>query len=144
MAEIIRQNSPFVCRIVSKNEAVELFRKMGEDYKVELLGEIPDEEVSLYEEGGFVDLCRGPHIESAGKVTAFKLLSIAGAYWRGNEKNKMLQRIYGTSFPDKKDLTKYLDFLNDYCVQTFEHCRCILARQRKKQDAPENLWHIFS
>lgn len=121
MAEIIRQNSPFVCRIVSKKEAVELFRKMGEDYKVELLGEIPDEEVSLYEEGGFVDLCRGPHIESAGMVTAFKLLSIAGAYWRGNEKNKMLQRIYGTSFPDKKDLTKYLDFLEE--VKKRDHRR---------------------
>ena len=121
MAEIIRQNSPFVCRIVSKKEAVELFRKMGEDYKVELLGEIPDEEVSLYEEGGFVDLCRGPHIESAGMVTAFKLLSIAGAYWRGNEKNKMLQRIYGTSFTDKKDLTKYLDFLEE--VKKRDHRR---------------------
>lgn len=121
MAEIIRQNSPFVCRIVSKKEAVELFRKMGEDYKVELLGEIPDEEVSLYEEGGFVDLCRGPHIKSAGMVTAFKLLSVAGAYWRGNEKNKMLQRIYGTSFTDKKDLTKYLDFLEE--VKKRDHRR---------------------
>jgi len=121
MAEIIRQNSPFVCRIVSKKEAVELFRKMGEDYKVELLGEIPDEEVSLYEEGGFVDLCRGPHIESAGMVTAFKLLSIAGAYWRGNEKNKMLQRIYGISFRDEKELKKYLVFLEE--VKKRDHRR---------------------
>jgi threonyl-tRNA synthetase len=121
MTEIIRQNSPFVCRVVSKKEAVELFRNMGEDYKVELLGEIPDEEVSLYEEGGFVDLCKGPHIESAGMVTAFKLLSIAGAYWRGDEKNKMLQRIYGTSFPDRKDLTKYLDFLEE--VKKRDHRR---------------------
>jgi threonyl-tRNA synthetase len=121
MAEIIRQNSPFVCRIVSKKEAVELFRKMGEDYKVELLGEILDEEVSLYEEGGFVDLCRGPHIESAGMVTAFKLLSIAGAYWRGNEKNKMLQRIYGISFRDEKELKKYLVFLEE--VKKRDHRR---------------------
>jgi threonyl-tRNA synthetase len=121
MAEIIKLNSPFVGRIVSKKEAVEIFRKMGEDYKVELLGEIPDEEVSLYEEGGFVDLCRGPHIGSAGMVKAFKLLSVAGAYWRGNEKNKMLQRIYGTSFTDKKDLTKYLDFLEE--VKKRDHRR---------------------
>lgn len=121
MAEIIKQNSPFVCRIVSKKEAVELFRKMGEDYKVELLGEIPDEEVSLYEEGGFVDLCRGPHIESAGMVTAFKLLSVAGAYWRGNEKNKMLQRIYGISFRDGKELKKYLVFLEE--VKKRDHRR---------------------
>lgn len=121
MAEIMKQNSPFICRIVPKKEAVELFRNMGEDYKVELLEEIPDEEVSLYEEGGFVDLCRGPHIGSAGMVKAFKLLSVAGAYWRGNEKNKMLQRIYGTSFPDKKDLTKYLDFLEE--VKKRDHRR---------------------
>lgn len=121
MSEIIKQNSPFVCRIVSKKEAVELFRKMGEGYKVELLGEIPDEEVSLYEEGGFVDLCRGPHIESAGMVTAFKLLSVAGAYWRGNEKNKMLQRIYGISFRDEKELKKYLVFLEE--VKKRDHRR---------------------
>ena len=121
MSEIIKQNSPFVCRIVSKKEAVELFRKMGEGYKVELLGEIPDEEVSLYEEGGFVDLCRGPHIESAGMVTAFKLLSVAGAYWRGNEKNKMLQRIYGISFRNEKELKKYLVFLEE--VKKRDHRR---------------------
>ena len=121
MSEIIKQNSPFVCRIVSKKEAVELFRKMGEGYKVELLGEIPDEEVSLYEEGGFVDLCRGPHIESAGMVTSFKLLSVAGAYWRGNEKNKMLQRIYGISFRDEKELKKYLVFLEE--VKKRDHRR---------------------
>ncbi len=86
---------------------------MGEIYKVELLEEITDDEVSFYEEGDFVDLCRGPHIDSTGQISAFKLLSIAGAYWRGNEKNKMLQRIYGTSFTEKKDLKKYLDFLEE-------------------------------
>ena len=86
---------------------------MGESYKVELLEDIADEEVSLYEEGGFVDLCRGPHLDSTGQVAAFKLLSVAGAYWRGNEKNKMLQRIYGTAFTKKKDLKKYLDFLEE-------------------------------
>ena len=113
MSEIIQQNNPFVRRVVSRQEAIALFQGKGELYKVELLQEIPDDDVSLYEEGGFVDLCRGPHIETTGQVTAFKLLSIAGAYWRGNEKNKMLQRIYGTSFTDKKALKDYLDFLEE-------------------------------
>jgi len=113
MSEIIQQNNPFVRRVVSRQEAIALFQEKGEPYKVELLQEIPDEDVSLYEEGGFVDLCRGPHMETTGQVTAFKLLSIAGAYWRGNEKNKMLQRIYGTSFTDKKALKDYLNFLEE-------------------------------
>ena len=113
MSEIIKQNNPFVRKVISRKEAIGIFGSLGESYKVELLEEIPDEEVSLYEEGGFVDLCRGPHIESTGQVKAFKLLSVAGAYWRGNEKNKMLQRIYGTSFTDKNDLKQYLDFLEE-------------------------------
>jgi threonyl-tRNA synthetase len=121
MSEIVEKNNPFVRRAVRRDEAIELFRRMGEDYKVELLQEIPDEEVSLYEEGGFVDLCRGPHLESTGQVRAFKLLSVAGAYWRGNEKNKMLQRIYGTSFSDKKELKRYLDFLEE--VKKRDHRR---------------------
>ena len=113
MSEIIQQNNPFVRRVVSRQEAIALFQEKGEPYKVELLQEIPDDDVSLFEEGGFVDLCRGPHIETTGQVTAFKLLSIAGAYWRGNEKNKMLQRIYGTSFTDKNALKDYLNFLEE-------------------------------
>jgi threonyl-tRNA synthetase len=113
MKEIIRRNSPFVRRSVSKEEAIALFKGMGESYKVELLEDIADKEVSLYEEGGFVDLCRGPHIDSTGQVSAFKLLSIAGAYWRGDENNKMLQRIYGTSFTSKEDLDKYIAFLEE-------------------------------
>jgi threonyl-tRNA synthetase len=113
MSQIIKKNAPFVHRVVERGEAIGLFREKGEDYKVELLEEIADNEVSLYEEGGFVDLCRGPHIDTTGQVTAFKLMSVAGAYWRGNEKNKMLQRIYGTAFTDKKDLKKYLEFLEE-------------------------------
>jgi len=113
MKEIIKKNSPFVRKDISKTEAIELFKKMGESYKVELLQEIPDEAVSIYEEGGFVDLCRGPHLPNTGKVKAFKLLSIAGAYWRGDEKNKMLQRIYGTAFDNKDDLNAYLNFLEE-------------------------------
>jgi threonyl-tRNA synthetase len=113
MSEIIKQNNPFIRKVVPRKEAIELFKKMGEEYKVELLEAIADEEVSLYEEGGFTDLCRGPHIETTGQVTAVKLLSVAGAYWRGDEKNKMLQRIYGTSFADKTNLKKYLEFLEE-------------------------------
>ena len=113
MSEIIKQNNPFIRKVVPRKEAVDLFRKMGEEYKVELIEAITDEEVSLYEEGGFTDLCRGPHIETTGQVAAVKLLSVAGAYWRGDEKNKMLQRIYGTSFTDKADLKKYLEFLEE-------------------------------
>jgi threonyl-tRNA synthetase len=121
MAEIIKDNRPFNRRVLSRKEAIELFGKQGEDYKVELLNEITDEQVSVYEEGGFVDLCRGPHVSSTGVVRAFKLLSIAGAYWRGNEKNKMLQRIYGTSFEDAKALKEYLAFLEE--VKKRDHRR---------------------
>jgi threonyl-tRNA synthetase len=113
MTEIIKRNNPFVHKTVKREMAIELFAAKGETYKVDLLREIEDEEVSLYEEGGFEDLCRGPHIASTGQVKAFKLLSVAGAYWRGDEKNKMLQRIYGTAFTDKNDLKKYLDFLEE-------------------------------
>ena len=121
MSEIIKQNNPFVRKILPRKKAIELFQSMGEQYKVELLEEIKDDEVSLYEEGGFIDLCRGPHIESTGQITAYKLLSTAGAYWRGNEKNKMLQRIYGTSFTDRKDLEEYLHFLEE--VKKRDHRR---------------------
>lgn len=121
MSEITKQDNPFVRKIISRQEAIELFKKMGEDYKVELLEEMEEHEVTLYEEGGFIDLCKGPHIESTGRVTAFKLLSIAGAYWRGSEKNKMLQRIYGTSFTDEKDLEEYLHFLEK--VKKSDHRR---------------------
>jgi threonyl-tRNA synthetase len=113
MAEIIKENRPFNRKTLQRKEAIELFRKAGEDYKVELLGEITDDSVSLYEEGGFADLCRGPHVPSTGVVRAFKLLSIAGAYWRGDEKNRMLQRIYGTAFEKDKDLKEYLSFLEE-------------------------------
>ncbi|HXX53839.1 MAG TPA: threonine--tRNA ligase [Thermodesulfovibrionales bacterium] len=121
MAAIIKDNRPFNRRILSRKEAIELFKSKGEEYKVELLNEIADEEVSVYEEGGFIDLCRGPHVASTGVVRAFKLLSIAGAYWRGNEKNKMLQRIYGTSFQDTKALKDYLVFLEE--VKKRDHRR---------------------
>lgn len=121
MSRIIKQNKPFTRRDMKRAEAIEMFRKMGEDYKVELLEELEDETISIYEEGGFVDLCRGPHLPSTGMVAAFKLLSIAGAYWRGDENRKMLQRIYGTSYADKKELKEYLDFLEE--VKKRDHRR---------------------
>ncbi len=113
MKEIIKQNKPFIRKEIAKDEAVALFREMDEPYKVELLEDIPDATVSLYEEGGFVDLCRGPHLPRTGRVKAFKLLSIAGAYWRGNEKNKMLKRIYGTAYDTKEELKAYLDYIEE-------------------------------
>ena len=113
MEKLIRKNSPFVRREASKAEAAALFTEKGETYKVELLKDIPGKVVTLYEEDGFVDLCRGPHLPSTGRIAAFKLLSVAGAYWRGDEKNKMLQRIYGTAFNNPKDLKDYLNFLEE-------------------------------
>lgn len=121
MKEIIASNRPFVRKELPRDEAISLFQKLGESYKVELINEIPDGTVTVYEEGNFVDLCRGPHLESTGRVRAFKLLSVAGAYWRGNEKNKMLQRIYGTSFPTKDELKKHLAFLEE--VKKRDHRR---------------------
>lgn len=121
MKEIIKRDSPFIRKEISRAEAISLFKAMGEKYKVELLQEIQEENVSIYEEDGFIDLCRGPHLTSTGRISVFKLLSIAGAYWRGNEKNKMLQRIYGTAFKDSKDLKKYLDFLEE--VKKRDHRR---------------------
>ncbi|MDA8174000.1 MAG: threonine--tRNA ligase [Nitrospiraceae bacterium] len=121
MEEIIKHGNPFVRKDIPRGEAIELFRSMGENYKVELLEEIPDDTVSIYEEGGFVDLCRGPHVPSSKRIKAVKLLSVAGAYWRGDEKRKMLQRIYGTSFDNKKDLDKYLAFLEE--VKKRDHRR---------------------
>jgi len=113
MKEIIKQNKPFSRRLMPRTEALDLFERAGEGYKAELLQEIRDDLVSLYEEGGFTDLCRGPHLPRTGKVKALKLLSVAGAYWRGNEKNKMLQRIYGISFNNKEDLKNHLNFLEE-------------------------------
>ncbi|MFZ3123212.1 MAG: threonine--tRNA ligase [Thermodesulfovibrionales bacterium] len=113
MKELIKKDNPFTRKTMTRKDAIELFEKMGEDYKVEILSEIADDEVSVYEEGGFVDLCRGPHVPATGFIKAFKLLSIAGAYWRGSEKNKMLQRIYGTAFADEKSLKDYLVFLEE-------------------------------
>lgn len=98
---------------ISKADAVKLFSDMGEPYKVELIEGLEDGTITLYRNGDFVDLCRGPHIPNAGFVKAFKLLSVAGAYWRGDEKNRMLSRIYATAFADAKDLKEYLNRIEE-------------------------------
>jgi threonyl-tRNA synthetase len=121
MREIAARDLPIVRKVIKKAEAIELFTKMNEPFKVELLNDITDEEVSIYIQEGFTDLCRGPHLASTGKIKAFKLLSLAGAYWRGDEKNQMLTRIYGTAFADQKSLDDYLNFLEE--VKRRDHRR---------------------
>ena len=114
MKEIIKRHPSFTQSHMKRNEAVAMFKKMGEDYKVELIEGLEDEEVSIYHTGDeWLDLCKGPHIENASKITAFKLLSVAGAYWRGDERKAQLQRIYGTVFFDKKDLKEFLKILEE-------------------------------
>jgi len=115
MEEIIAADLPFIRSEVSREEARSLFENKGESYKVELLDDLPTDvkTVSLYKQGDFVDLCRGPHIPLTGMIKAFKLLNVAGAYWRGDEKNKMLQRIYGTGFATKDELSEYLTIVEE-------------------------------
>lgn len=121
MREIAKKNIPIERRILKKEDALELFKKEGEIYKTELLENIDDDEVSVYTQGEYTDLCRGPHLPSTGKIKAFKLLSLAGAYWRGDEKNKMLTRIYGTAFHDEKSLNDHLKFIEE--VKKRDHRR---------------------
>jgi threonyl-tRNA synthetase len=115
MKEIIASDSPFSREELSRAAAVKLFEERGESYKIELINDLPADvkEVSIYKQGNYIDLCRGPHIPSTGIIKAFKLLSVAGAYWRGNENNKMLQRIYGTCFANENELKEYLNLLEE-------------------------------
>lgn len=114
MRKIVKENLPIVREEVSREDALKLFEDAGETYKAELIRDMPDtEEVTLYRQGEFVDLCRGPHVKATGEIKEFKLLNIAGAYWRGDEKNKMLQRIYGTAFPTKSQLEHYIQMLEE-------------------------------
>ena len=114
MSRIVKENLPITKSVMSRQEAIEFFKSKSEDYKVELIEDLPEDAViSCYAQGDFIDLCAGPHVASTGKVKAFKLQSIAGAYWRGDEKNKMLQRIYGTAFEKKEELEAYLHMLEE-------------------------------
>ena len=114
MSRIVKENLPITKSVMSRQEAIEFFKSKNEDYKVELIEDLPEDAViSCYAQGDFIDLCAGSHVASTGKVKAFKLQSIAGAYWRGDEKNKMLQRIYGTAFEKKEELDAYLHMLEE-------------------------------
>ncbi len=113
MREIIKKNYRFEKKEMKKAEALKLFKKMKEPYKVELIGKIPGDTATVYQDGNFVDLCRGPHVESTGEIKAFRLLSIAGAYWHGIETNPMLQRIYGTAFGTEEELNNYLTLIEE-------------------------------
>ena len=113
MTELAKADLKIERQVLSKEDALKLFRDMGEHYKVELIEALDAETVSLYRQGNFADLCRGPHLPATSSCKAFKLTSIAGAYWRGDEKNKMLQRIYGTAFADKKELEAYLERIEE-------------------------------
>ena len=113
MARIISERIPYVREVLPKDEAIALFKDRGEDYKVEMIEAINEDTVSLYRQDDFIDMCRGPHVPDTGYVKSHKLLSLAGAYWRGDERNKMLQRIYGTAFPDQKALKTYLKRLEE-------------------------------
>ena len=109
MTDLARQDLSVSRSVMPRDEAVAFFRSLGEEYKAQIIESIPaDEELSLYRQGEFIDLCRGPHVPSTGKLTAFKLTKLAGAYWRGDSSNEMLQRIYGTAWPDRKALKQYL------------------------------------
>lgn len=114
MKKIIKENIPLEKFELPRDEAIKFMKKKDEPYKVELIENLPDDAViSFYKQGDFVDLCAGPHLMSTGKLKAVKLQSLAGAYWRGNEKNKMLSRIYGTAFPKQSELNAYLEKLEE-------------------------------
>ena len=143
MAEIAKRDLPVQRQVMPRDEAVQFFRDMGEDYKAEIIAAIPEgEEISLYRQGDFVDLCRGPHVPSTGRLKAFKLMKVAGAYWRGDPRNPMLQRIYGTAWADKKALKAYLQRLAE--AEKRDHRR--LGRQldlfHVQEEAPGMIfWH---
>ncbi len=134
MWKIVNRNLPLTQSSLSKKEAVEFFSKQNETYKVELIQGIPEETVSIFTTGDneFVDLCKGPHVSSTGEIKAFKLLSVAGAYWRGDEKNTMLQRIYGTCFPSKEELEQYLKLIEEAD-----------KRDHRKLGTELDLFHIY-
>jgi threonyl-tRNA synthetase len=121
MQQIIDRDLPIRRQVIGKQEAIDFFDKSGESFKVELISGIQDDLVSIYTQDGFTDFCRGPHLPSTGRIPAFRLLSIAGAYWRGDEHNKMLTRIYGTAFPSRESMQQYLEFLEE--VKKRDHRR---------------------
>ncbi len=143
MAEIAKQDLPIERSTMIREEAIEFFKNMGEEYKAEIIESIPaGEEISLYRQGDFIDLCRGPHVPSTGKIKAFKLMKLAGAYWRGDSNNEMLQRIYGTCWTNKKDLKKYLFRLEEAEKRDHRKIGKQLELFHFQEDAPGMVfWH---
>ncbi len=143
MEELAAKDFPVERVVVSRDEAVELFRNMGEHYKVQIIEDLPaDEEISLYRQGGWMDLCRGPHVPSTGKLKAFKLTKVAGAYWRGDARNEMLQRIYGTAWPDRKQLKQYLTRIEEAEKRDHRRIGKKLGLFHTQEEAPGMVfWH---
>ncbi|MGV8991833.1 MAG: threonine--tRNA ligase [Thiobacillus sp.] len=143
MAELAKKDIPVVRSVMPRDKAVTFFQEMGEAYKAEIIASIPsNEDISLYREGDFIDLCRGPHVPSTGKLKHFKLMKLAGAYWRGDSKNEMLQRVYGTAWAKKEDLEAYLHRLEE--AEKRDHRR--LSKQldllHMQEEAPGMVfWH---
>jgi threonyl-tRNA synthetase len=113
MLELAREKNEYIRQEISKADAMAYYKERNDPYKIELIEDLEDGEITFYTQGNFTDLCRGPHIPHTGYIKAAKLLSVAGAYWRGDEKNKMLTRIYGITFPKQKELTEYLELLEE-------------------------------
>ncbi|MBM4208135.1 MAG: threonine--tRNA ligase [Gammaproteobacteria bacterium] len=143
MVELAAKDEPVTREVWQRDQAIEFFHSIGEAYKAEIIESIPvNEEVGLYREGNFIDLCRGPHVPSTGKLQAFKLMKIAGAYWRGDSKNEMLQRIYGTAWGDKKDLQAYLHRLEEAEKRDHRKIGKALNLFHTQEEAPGMVfWH---
>ncbi|MEI6270265.1 MAG: threonine--tRNA ligase, partial [Methylococcaceae bacterium] len=143
MQQLVIEDHAISRTVLSRDEAVKFFKEQGESYKAELIESIPaDQELSLYQQGGFTDLCRGPHVPSTGKLSCFKLMKIAGAYWRGNSDNEMLQRIYGTAWADKKELQAYLHRLEEAEKRDHRKLAKTLDFFHTQEEAPGMVfWH---
>ncbi|MCX8099187.1 MAG: threonine--tRNA ligase [Casimicrobiaceae bacterium] len=143
MRELARKDEPVVRKVVPRDEAVAFFKQLGEHYKAEIIAQIPEgEEISLYSEGGFTDLCRGPHVPSTGRLKHFKLMKVAGAYWRGDHRNEMLQRIYGTAWASKEDLEAYLFRLEEAEKRDHRKIGRLLDLFHVQDEAPGMVfWH---
>ena len=150
MAELAKQDFQVSRKVMPRDEAIEFFRNMGEDYKAEIISDIPqDQDISLYQQGEFIDLCRGPHVPATGRLKAFKLMKVAGAYWRGDSKNEMLQRIYGTAWNDKKALKGYLHRLEEAEKRDHRKLGKVMNMFHTQEEAPgmvfwhDNGWQVY-
>jgi len=150
MSELARQDLQVSRKVMQRDKAVDFFRGMGEEYKAEIIEDIPaGEEISMYQQGDFIDLCRGPHVPSTGRLKAFKLMKVAGAYWRGDSRNEMLQRIYGTAWPDRKALKAYLHRLEEAEKRDHRKIGKVMDLFHTQEEAPgmvfwhRNGWQIY-